>query len=285
MTPAAAGTAGPVATLMARLTTAATLLAVCIAAMFMLENHWWAAALLVVLLGAAWEWGALVGYTRAARWAFCGVILAAAIVLYYLTAVTGSRIAGGMPLEMVVYAAGCVFWVLIAPAWLIGRWDVKGPLMAAIAGGAVLLPAWLAIARLQSDPLQLLQWLGIVWLADTAAYITGRSWGRHKLAPAISPGKTWEGVAGAAAAVAVYYVVLSGFASAHPWITGWGGRLFFAGVMVLSIVGDLLESWVKRRAGVKDSGALLPGHGGVLDRIDGLTASMPLAALLAKLLG
>ena len=148
-----------------------------------------------------------------------------------------------------------------------------------------MLPAWLAIARLQLDPLQLLQLLGIVWLADTAAYLAGRSWGKRKLAPQISPGKTWEGVAGAVAAVAVYYVVLSNFTSARSWASGWGGVLVFAGVAAMSIVGDLFESWMKRRAGVKDSGALLPGHGGILDRIDGLTASMPLAALLTRYLG
>jgi phosphatidate cytidylyltransferase len=269
--------------LITRVATAAILLAVCIAAMFLLRNDLWSAALLVVLGGAAWEWGTLAGYARAARWAYCAAILAAGIAVYCL-AVAGSRIAG-VELETLVYAAGCVFWVLIAPAWLAGRWEVKAPLAAALAGAAVLLPAWLAVARLQSDPLQLLQVLGIVWLADTVVYFTGRAWGRHKLAPAISPGKTWEGVAGAAAAVAVYYVVLSGSATALPWIIGWGGVLLFAGVTVLSIVGDLLESWVKRRAGVKDSGALLPGHGGILDRIDGLTAGMPLAALLTKHLG
>ena len=241
-----------------------------------------ARVLLAALWEAAREWSALAGQGRAA-WGYCGTILAAAIALYYLTAVAGMRIAG-VSLEVVVYAAACVFWALIAPAWLVGRWDVRGSLAAAFAGGAVLLPTWLAMVRLQTEPLQLLQLLGVVWVADTAAYVTGRLWGKHKLAPAISPGKTWEGVAGAVAAVAVYYVVLSGSVSAGPWAMGWGW-LIFAGVLVLSIVGDLLESWVKRRAGVKDSGALLPGHGGVLDRIDGLTASMPLAALLTRLLG
>jgi len=172
--------------------------------------------------------------------------------------------------------------MLIAPAWLARGRQVRGMLAMAVVGGVVLLPAWLAAVRLQSDPLQLLQLLGIVWLADTAAYFVGRTWGRHKLAPRISPGKTWEGVAGAAAAVAVYYVVLSGFASPRPWAVGWVGALLFAGVTAISIIGDLFESWMKRQAGVKDSGALLPGHGGVLDRVDGLLAGMPLAALLVR---
>ena len=267
-----------------RVITAVLLLAACIAAMFLLPNGWWAAALLVVILGAAWEWSTLAGYGRVGRWVFCGMIFFLAIAIY-LAADAGCVIAPNVELEFVVYVAGCAFWAIVAPVWLARRWQVGAPLWTAVTGVLVLMPAWLAIARLQLDPVQLLQLLGIVWLADTAAYLAGRSWGKRKLAPQISPGKTWEGVAGAVAAVAVYYVVLSNFTSARSWASGWGGVLVFAGVVSMSIVGDLFESWMKRRAGVKDSGALLPGHGGVLDRIDGLTASMPLAALLTRYLG
>jgi len=277
----AAGAAGMLAT---RVITAALLLGACIAALFLLPNGWWAAALLVVILGAAWGWGTLAGYGRVGRWVFCGVIFFPAIAIY-LAADAGRVIAPDVELEFAVYVAGCVFWAIVAPAWLARRWQVGAPLWTAVTGCLVLIPAWLAIVRLQLDPVQLLQLLGIVWLADTAAYLTGRSWGKRKLAPQISPGKTWEGVAGAVAAVAVYYVVLSNFTSARSWTIGWGGVVVFAGVAAMSIVGDLFESWMKRRAGVKDSGALLPGHGGVLDRIDGLTASMPLAALLTRYLG
>jgi len=267
-----------------RFFTAAALLAVCIAAMFLLPNRWWAAALLLVFLGAAWEWGALAGCGRAAQAGFCSVVFVSAIAIY-LAAEAGSVIAPRVEIELVIYAIACVFWALLAPAWLASRWQVKGAFWGGAVGWIVLLPAWLAVARLQLDPVQLLQLLGIVWLADTAAYLVGRSWGRHRLAPRISPGKTWEGVAGAVAAVAVYYVVLSNFTSAHAWAIGWGGVLVFAGVTATSIVGDLFESWMKRSAGVKDSGRLLPGHGGILDRIDGLTAGMPLAALVTRYLG
>jgi phosphatidate cytidylyltransferase len=120
--------------------------------------------------------------------------------------------------------------------------------------------------------------MGVVWTADIAAYFTGRAFGRHKLAPQISPGKTWEGVAGALVAVMLYW-------SAISW--GLPGlSLHFAAGLVLvvaltgvGILGDLFESWLKRVAGLKDSGALLPGHGGVLDRVDALTSTLPLAAL------
>ncbi len=267
-----------------RFFTAAILLAVCIAAMFLLPNRWWAAALLLVFLRAAWEWSALTGGGRAARTAFCSVFLVSAMAIY-LAAEAGSVIAPRTEIELVLYAVACVFWVFLAPAWLARRWQVGSALWAGAAGLVVLLPAWLAVARLQLDPVQLLQLLGIVWLADTAAFLVGRSWGKHKLAPRISPGKTWEGVAGAVAAVAVYYVVLVNYTSAHAWAIGWGGVLVFAGMTGTSIIGDLFESWMKRQAGVKDSGTLLPGHGGILDRIDGLTASMPLAALVTRFLG
>jgi phosphatidate cytidylyltransferase len=129
--------------------------------------------------------------------------------------------------------------------------------------------------------------MAIVWLADTAAYFAGRAFGRRKLAPAISPGKTWEGVYGALAAVAVYALALVPFAQAAGYqgapapaaIAAW--VVLAVALAALSVCGDLLESLLKRHAGVKDSGRLLPGHGGVLDRIDALLAAMPPAALAA----
>jgi len=108
----------------------------------------------------------------------------------------------------------------------------------------------------------------------------------HKLAPNISPGKTWEGVLGAVVAVAVYYFSLR-LILRPPivWVNGAPGIVLFGVILVMSIEGDLFESWMKRAAGVKDSGTVLPGHGGVLDRIDGLTATMPIAALMSLYIG
>jgi phosphatidate cytidylyltransferase len=189
------------------------------------------------------------------------------------------------PAEAVIYGTGCAFWLFAVPPWLAWRWRAPSPLLLCAAGWAVLVPAWLALARLQMDPERLLALLGIIWLSDIAAYLAGKAWGRHKLAPAISPGKTWEGVAGAGAAVAVYYVVLSKLTPAWNWWEGFGGAVLFAGVTLMGIVGDLFESWVKRQAAVKDSGSLLPGHGGILDRIDSITAALPVAALLLRYAG
>jgi len=119
-----------------------------------------------------------------------------------------------------------------------------------------------------------------VWANDTLAYFAGRTLGRHKMAPRISPGKTWEGALGAFAAILIYgaaasFVLQPSANAYHRAAT----LLFVVALTVLSIFGDLLESWIKRGAGAKDSGSLLPGHGGVLDRIDSLTAGLPFAAL------
>ncbi|MDP3123040.1 MAG: phosphatidate cytidylyltransferase, partial [Thiobacillus sp.] len=123
-------------------------------------------------------------------------------------------------------------------------------------------------------PAVLLGVMAVVWVADTAAYFSGRHFGRHKLAPTISPGKTWEGVAGALVALALYAAVVSAFAG-MPFVSLF---ILIAVLLYLSVLGDLFESWIKRVSGMKDSGDLLPGHGGVLDRIDALTATLPIAS-------
>ena len=155
----------------------------------------------------------------------------------------------------------------------------------------MLIGAWVAVVQLQArSPWLVLAAMAIVWIADTAAYFAGRAFGRRKLAPAISPGKTWEGVYGALAAVAVYALALVPLAPPSG-LRGRGerdrgGRVGGARARdrcAVRSMGDLFESLLKRHAGVKDSGTLLPGHGGVLDRIDALLSSMPAAALLAAL--
>ena len=151
----------------------------------------------------------------------------------------------------------------------------------ALIGWIILIPTWLALVELRTfGPGLLLGLLAVVWIADTAAYFAGRKFGRHKLAPAISPGKTWEGVAGAFLGVTLYGLAWGMWdGSAVLFNSGlWQGMLLLWLLTLFSILGDLFESWMKRVAGLKDSGRILPGHGGVLDRIDALTAAMPLAA-------
>lgn len=264
-----------------RLITTAILLPLFVGALLGLPNKYWAAVLFPLLLAGSWEWAKLAGYQRNGRWLFSGAVPLTGLSVLLASFEIGSVAAFYLPPDGIAYGVAVLFWLLPAPAWLKGKWRVTNPLALGLTGWIVLVPTWLALTRLQAQPLQLLVLLGIVWIADSAAYLTGRSLGRRKLAPDISPGKTWEGVAGAVIAVAVYYAVLRfAFAPATSWLGGAGGMILFGAITIMSIEGDLFESWIKRQAGVKDSGSLLPGHGGVLDRIDGLTASMPLAALV-----
>jgi phosphatidate cytidylyltransferase len=180
-----------------------------------------------------------------------------------------------------VMAIGAAFWILVAPLWLWRGVRADHARLLAAAGLAVLVPAGLAIVALA--PAQVLAVLCLTWVADTAAYFTGRRFGRHKLAPSISPGKTWEGAAGALLGVLAYAIICAALLPSLNAITGglWSPYLGAAFLLcVASIVGDLFESAAKRQAAVKDSGTLLPGHGGILDRIDSATSTLPIAALL-----
>jgi phosphatidate cytidylyltransferase len=186
------------------------------------------------------------------------------------------------------YGCGIAFWFIVAPLWLRFGWKPASKWVGVVVGWLILLPFWFAMMDLREiSPWRLLAAMALVWVADIAAYFAGRAFGRHKLAPAISPGKTWEGVAGAVAGVMVYVAVsimiwervseTPGAADAYLWTL----CIALAIVMTaISIIGDLFESAMKRRAGVKDSGKLLPGHGGLLDRIDALLPVLPLAALI-----
>jgi phosphatidate cytidylyltransferase len=267
--------------LMTRVATASIALALFAAALFFLPQAGWALVLLVVLGLGAWEWAALARYSRIASVVYTSFLVVSAAALFFLT----PRLTGAPErIDVAVYASSCVFWLAIAPFWLGRRWSARNAALVGVAGWIALVPMWLALVRLQPTPWALLIVMSVVWIADTAAYAAGKSFGRNKLAPQISPGKTWEGAFGAMVAVAVYYgVLLLALAPEQRYFDGIGGLGLFLLILVLSIEGDLFESWMKRQAGVKDSGQLLPGHGGILDRIDGLTATMPLAALALHL--
>jgi len=222
-------------------------------------------ALIVAL--AAHEWARLCRLDGTA-----GRLYAAALVTAYL-------IAWHETAERMVFSAGAAFWVVVAIPWLLrGMTARHAPLLAA-AGFLVLVPAGLAMVSLR--PGQVLLLIGLVSIADTAAYFAGRAWGRRKLAPSISPGKSWEGAVAGVAAGLTYAIICAAVFGESAWLPYVGGAAL---LVVMSIFGDLFESAAKRQASVKDSGSLLPGHGGVLDRIDSATAVLPLAALLWPML-
>jgi phosphatidate cytidylyltransferase len=267
-----------------RVTTAVVLLAALVAAIFLLPPAGLAAVLLALVLAAAYEWGRLAGYSQAVASAYA---IGVAAVCVALVAAPSARFEAGWPPATVLAICGAAtaFWVLVATPWVIARWPARPRALVAAIGVLVITATWMALVALCArSPWTLLAAMGVVFVADTAAYFTGRRFGRRKLAPQVSPGKTWEGVAGAAVAVAVYAIVcarLASLAGAKSLALAVAGALVLA---ALAIVGDLFESWLKRNAGVKDSGRILPGHGGALDRIDALLAAMPPAAVAAAVL-
>ena len=262
-----------------RVLTAAVLLSLLVAALFLLPKWSWGLLITGVLLIAGQEWGKLARYSGIGRALFCGVLAAGCGAIYWWEQGSGeARAFIYSPAGRLFYGVAMAFWLGVAPAWLLYRWRVRGALLTAAVGCIVLLPFWHALLYLQATPGRLLAALGVVWVADTAGYFVGRRFGRRKLAPEISPGKTWAGVWGALAVVPLYWIAVSVVLpemGAH-WLSGLA---WITSMTLLSVVGDLFESWMKRGVGVKDSGRLLPGHGGMLDRVDSLTSTLPFAAL------
>jgi phosphatidate cytidylyltransferase len=236
------------------------LIAALLVALFFLPKPWFAAVGALIAATAGFEWARLCRLAGVAAWVYAAAMAFAFVVLYN----TEPR--------QPAFLLATVFWIVVAPLWLWRGVQARG---LAVTGFMVILPAALAFVVL--EPLEVLLLLGLVWIADSAAYFVGRAWGRRKLAPEISPGKSWEGAIGGTAGALVYAIICGTFIEGLFWVPY---LLAAALLAVLSIVGDLFESAVKRQAAVKDSGTLLPGHGGVLDRIDSATAALPAAALL-----
>lgn len=219
-------------------------------------------ALLVMI--AAWEWSAFPGFTQQSARLIYVTVITACVVAAWLYGVDRGE------LDALLYAA--LLWWLFALLWVAAAPGRVNRTTAAVAGLFVLIPVWIALVRLHALAPQLVLFLLLlVVAADIGAYFAGRRFGRNKLAPRVSPGKTWEGVGGGlVAAVVMSAIGVWWFdVSAVPFV----GLCLV--VVVASVVGDLTESLFKRHVGLKDSGTLLPGHGGVLDRVDSVTAAAP----------
>ncbi len=261
-----------------RILTSVVLLVAIGAALILLGRNQFAVLVALLVCLGAFEWGKLSHFApgQAALYAVT-MTIAFAASLWILDSIDEAWAA-----QETLFGGALLLWLGAVPAWLRAGVRDRPKWLLPVAGVCVLLPA--ALAMVVMPRMDLLLALGLVWVSDTAAYFTGRKLGRHKLAPGISPGKTWEGVAGAALATAAYAIIC---AILVPQLaervrgTVWLVYLVGAEVLLLaSVLGDLFESALKRQASVKDSGSLLPGHGGVLDRIDSATAVLPIAALL-----
>ncbi|HEY9223547.1 MAG TPA: phosphatidate cytidylyltransferase [Variovorax sp.] len=277
-----------------RIITAVVLLAILLPALFYPSPVPFACVMLVMIGAAAWEWGRLNGYGPRMA-VFLGVEMVVLCALSWWLGLLEQRLMG--------------VWLAASAAWVLGgalllRVAVPGwpriPRAVRLVGGLLALwVAWMAAVQARIWGINfLLSLLVLVWVADVFAYFAGRRFGlkftRSKLAPSISPGKSWEGVWGGMVGVLVLAVVWvwadasaqAAVASLYTRLAARGWWLLLIGVLFLaamSVVGDLVESLVKRSAGVKDSSNLLPGHGGVLDRVDALLSTLPIAMMLASL--
>jgi len=267
-----------------RVITAVILLIAFLAALFYLPPLGWTMFATVVAGVAAWEWAGLMRLGAPTRVSF-GLALAAicgALVALEPAAlgVDSGSFDAAWRLGRWFYLPACVFWLVLVPLWMRRRWPLPKSILGAAIGVLLILPTWLALVQLrQAGALMLLATMALVWLADIAAYFSGRAFGKRKLAPSISPGKTWEGALGAGLAVLIYGFMLA--PKLPPVLSANYGLLALVLILLtaISIIGDLFESLLKRQAGLKDSSNVLPGHGGVLDRIDSLTSTLPLVAL------
>ncbi|MCB1887017.1 MAG: phosphatidate cytidylyltransferase [Rhodocyclaceae bacterium] len=261
-----------------RVITALILVAVLGALLFGAPGPAWIVfAALIAALGG-WEWTGLIHARGPTRLVFCSLMA----VLVLVMAPSGQVVETHWP-SLTLFALGSAFWLLVVPIWLTRRWPVPRGWAGLAVGAILLVPPALAliVLRQQFGAGWLLAIMASVWMADVAAYFAGKRFGRVKLAPSISPGKSREGAYGAIAGVAIYALVVAlatGAMAPTPL-----NIVLLAGASVIhtvvSIWGDLFESLAKRQAGVKDSGKLLPGHGGLLDRIDSLTSTLPIVAL------
>jgi phosphatidate cytidylyltransferase len=254
-----------------RVVTAIILIAVLLVVFFALPGEAAVVLIAAFVAAGAWEWAGFAGpSSTGARALYTG------LVILCVLGVLGLRIAG-LPTAWLVWA-GMVWWGLAFI--LVLRFPLKiSALTTAICGFLVLLPVWAACLALLASPAAgpalLLFALAVVWAADVGAYFAGRRFGRVKLAPAVSPGKTWEGVLGGL--LAALLVAWCG-----SWLLGMSSGLMLPvalSLALISVLGDLTVSLFKRNAGLKDSGSLFPGHGGVLDRVDGVSSAVPLFAL------
>lgn len=265
-----------------RIITALILAAVFLAALFYLPIALFCVFIALVVLVGAWEWANLAGWSAA--WQRFGYVAVIALVMILVAAYLGlwSRNDGG---DVEAYRSlillGCGWWALAlllvqgypSSAILWGTTAVR-----LLMGVMVLIPTWIALVFVRAQPegaWLVLLIVAVVACADIGGYFAGRRWGKHKLKPAVSPGKTWEGFIGGVVANLVLALVL--------WLVTANTLVILVALILptslFSVLGDLLESMVKRHRGIKDSSALLPGHGGVLDRVDSLTAAAPVFAL------
>ena len=262
-----------------RILTALVLVGLLIPAVFLLDDLGWGLLTAMIAGIGGWEFGRLARFCPSGQWRFGALIFAVTLGL-----------AIGFPVNVLhtlaipMLSISVLFWIAVVPFWLRSRRQIENHLTLALVGLILLVPTWCALVVIRHyGAIWLVGAILIVALADISAYFFGRAFGKRKLAPNISPGKTWEGAWGAMATVTITCIALVGYAGQLNASVLLGLIVGMPILTLISIAGDLLESMLKRQAGLKDSSNLLPGHGGVMDRIDSHTAALPLIALVLLL--
>jgi phosphatidate cytidylyltransferase len=267
-----------------RIITALVLGPLVLAAIIFLPPGYFALFSAAVFALGAWEWGDLAGLPKRSRLFYCGAVLLAFQAISDLAVATQ---------QSLLYAS-LVLWAIIL--WWVKTYPASQSLWGSTAKRAflglfILVFAWLSLNQLKQQPqgvFLIFLLLAMVWGADIGAYFAGRKWGNRKLAPQVSPGKTWAGVYGALVSTVVVTLLMllfSGYLQGEGLASWFLFALLATFITVVSIVGDLAESMIKRYRGVKDSSNLLPGHGGIMDRIDSLVAALPLYTVVLMLMG
>lgn len=256
-----------------RMLTAIILIPIVILAILFLPPLGFATLLLVFLMGATWEWTSLIKLHHPAQ------------KIIYLIAMSALFVLSGFFPHFIILWIALFIWIIAAyfvmnyqkfiPLWEKQKW------LHYLGGLFILLPCWVALILIRQQShyfLLIMILLLMIWSTDTCGYFVGRRFGKSKLLPQVSPGKTKAGTWGALLLTAIFTAIVAAFSVHH--LSAWlGWILLSVFTSAASVFGDLVESMIKRQAGVKDSGTLLPGHGGILDRIDSLTAAAPIFVL------
>ncbi|EGV35712.1 phosphatidate cytidylyltransferase [Neisseria weaveri] len=261
-----------------RVLTALILLPLMLGMLFSASSGLWAVFSGLIALLALWEFSRLARIKPDERAPY---LIGTAIFMFFAAS-------GGWKLSPSAWFGVLLLWFVLVPVWLVKRWKLHGNWRSYTLGWSLMLPFWFGLLELRPYPEtaeSLLAVMGLVWVADIFAYFFGKAFGKHKIAPSVSPGKSWEGAIGGALCVLIYMTIVRSMG----WLSfdaSWFAVMLLSLLLtVVSIGGDLFESMLKRAVGMKDSSHLLPGHGGVFDRIDSLIAVVSVYAAMMAIFG
>jgi phosphatidate cytidylyltransferase len=267
--------------LLARVFTSIFLIGSLLVGIFMLPQWLWGLALILPISMVALEYSRLFDWNQKLRVGFVLTVVSFCFLPFLLFDQFNQLVSR---MAAVISWVAVLFWMLLVPFLIRYRFRTKSYICNVLIGIVIIVPAWFTMVGLQTVPYALLGVLVGVWLVDIAGYFIGRKFGKIKLLPSVSPGKTREGVLGGLVAICAYGLGLSitfdnVFSIAHWILFGISVTAFTA----IAVLGDLFESYLKRSRGVKDSGSILPGHGGMLDRVDSMTALLPFSFLVIQM--